>query len=124
MLIVSGEVVVEEGAIDQVRDALRTMEGETRKEPGCLTYAFSVDVNDPTMVRIFETWESLDALREHFTMPHMASFNAAIGKIQRVTHRNPSVKPVIIFARQIIRKVSAVAQQHNVRVAMHAGIQG
>ncbi len=82
MLIVSGEIVVAEGAIDQVRDALRTMEEQTRKEPGCLTYAFSVDINTPTMVRIFERWESMDALRAHFKMPHMAVFGAAVGKIQ------------------------------------------
>jgi len=82
MLIVTGEVIVEEGALEGVREALGTMETETRKEPGCLTYAFSVDVNDPTMVRIFERWESMDALRAHFGTPHMAAFGAAIGAVQ------------------------------------------
>jgi quinol monooxygenase YgiN len=82
MLIVAGEVVVEPGAIDGVRDALQTMEDETRKEPGCVTYAFSLDVNDPNMVRIFERWESLEALAAHFKAPHMAAFGAAMGKIK------------------------------------------
>jgi quinol monooxygenase YgiN len=82
MLIVAGEVVVESGGIDAVRNALRTMETETRKEPGCLTYAFSVDINDPTMVRIFEVWESMEALRQHFEMPHMAAFGGAAAKIR------------------------------------------
>ena len=82
MLIVTGEVVVDEDAVDRVRDALRTMEEETRKEPGCLTYAFSVDVNDPTLVRIFERWESMEALGAHFNTPHMAAFNQAAGKLQ------------------------------------------
>ena len=58
------------------------MEEETRKEPGCLTYAFSVDINAPTMVRIFERWESMDALEAHFKTAHMATFGEAIGKIQ------------------------------------------
>ena len=82
MLIVAGEVVVEEGSVERVRDALRIMEEETRKEPGCRTYAFSVDVNDPTMLRIFERWDSMDALEQHFETPHMAAFGAEIGRIQ------------------------------------------
>jgi quinol monooxygenase YgiN len=82
MLIVAGEVVVESGAIETVKDALHAMETETRKEPGCSTYAFSVDVNDPTTLRIFEVWNSLDALRKHFGTPHMAAFGAAVGRIQ------------------------------------------
>jgi quinol monooxygenase YgiN len=82
MLIVAGEIVVEEGAVDAVREALRTMETETRKEAGCLTYAFSTDVNDPTMVRIFERWESDGALAAHMKTPHMAAFGASVAKIQ------------------------------------------
>jgi len=82
MLIVAGEVVVDNAAIDAVRGALGTMESETRKEPGCVTYAFSVDITDPNMMRIFEVWESMEALREHFKTPHMAAFGAAVSKIQ------------------------------------------
>ncbi len=82
MLIVAGEVVVEEGAIDSVRDALRTMEEETRKESGCLTYVFAVDINAPTTMRIFERWESQEALSAHMKTPHMAEFGAVVGKIK------------------------------------------
>jgi quinol monooxygenase YgiN len=82
MLIVAGEIVVEKGAIEAVREALQKVERATRAEAGCITYAFSVDVSDPQMVRIFERWESLDALRAHLQMPHMAEFGAAVGKIQ------------------------------------------
>jgi quinol monooxygenase YgiN len=34
------------------------------------------------MVRIFERWESMEALQAHFAMPHMKTFNEAIGRIQ------------------------------------------
>lgn len=79
MLIVAAEAVVEAGTVETLREALRAMETETRKEPGCLSYAFSVDVTDPTMIRIFERWESMDALAAHFKTPHMAAFGAALG---------------------------------------------
>jgi len=82
MLIVMGEVVVDEGAVDKVRDALRTMEQETRKEPGCLGYAFSLDVNDASTVRISERWQSLEALQAHFATPHMAAFGLAVADLQ------------------------------------------
>ncbi|MEP5837492.1 MAG: putative quinol monooxygenase [Marinobacter sp.] len=81
MLIVIVEVRVPEGAIESVKDAIATMEAESRKEPGCHTYAFSVDVNDATMVRITELWESRADLEGHFTMPHMAGFSAALGQL-------------------------------------------
>ena len=82
MLIVMGEVVVEEGAVEKVRNALQDMEQATRKEPGCLSYAFSLDINDPTTVRISERWASMDALQEHFHSPHMAAFGAAVADLQ------------------------------------------
>ncbi|MFT5696806.1 MAG: quinol monooxygenase YgiN [Myxococcota bacterium] len=82
MLVVVAEVTVAAGAIEGVRDALATMETESRNEPGCQTYAFSVDVNDATMVRITERWDSMDALQAHFKTPHMAAFGAAIAQVQ------------------------------------------
>jgi len=82
MLLVAGEIVVDADAVERVRDALRTMEDETRKEAGCLTYAFSVDINDPTKVRLIERWESMAALEKHIASPHMAAFGVAVGAIQ------------------------------------------
>ena len=82
MIVVLGEVRVAAGAIDAVSEAITTMETESRKEPGCHTYAFSVDVSDPTLVRISEVWEDMADLQAHFTMPHMAEFGAALGKIE------------------------------------------
>jgi quinol monooxygenase YgiN len=81
MIVVLGEIRVAEGAVEVVRDAIATMEAESRKEPGCHTYAFSEDLSDPTLVRITEVWESLADLQAHFTMPHMAEFGAALGKL-------------------------------------------
>ena len=78
MLIVVAEVGIEEGSVDGVRDALRTMETETLKESGCDTYAFSIDVSDPTTMRIIERWESEEALAAHFKAPHMAAFQAKV----------------------------------------------
>lgn len=82
MLIVAGEVVIEEGQIDAVRAPLEKMVAATRAEPGCLAYAFSVDLSDACCLRIFERWESEEALAEHFASPHMAEFGAAMASFQ------------------------------------------
>lgn len=82
MLIVAAELSIEAGATDAVKEELRTMETESRKESGCQTYAFSIDVNDPETLRITERWDSMDDLKAHFQTPHMAAFGAAMAQIK------------------------------------------
>lgn len=82
MIIVAVEAEVEESAISGVRDAIDRMEEQSRKEAGCLTYAFSTDINNPNTIRVFERWESMEALQAHFKTPHMAEFNKALAELQ------------------------------------------
>jgi quinol monooxygenase YgiN len=74
MIIILVEVGVKDGGSDQVRQAVTRMEQATRKEPGCVSYAFSTDVSDPNTVRVTERWKSLDDIRAHMASPHMAQF--------------------------------------------------
>jgi quinol monooxygenase YgiN len=74
LIIVMGEITVEPGAADKVRDALAEMEAETHKEAGCITYAFSTDVVNPGTVRISERWNSMEDIEAHTKTPHMAKF--------------------------------------------------
>jgi quinol monooxygenase YgiN len=55
------------------------MMSETRKEQGCISYTFSADLEQAGRFRIFEEWESDEALRTHFASPHMARFQQAVG---------------------------------------------
>ena len=90
MLVIAGEIEIDPAhRTAAVTAALRMME-ETRKEAGCISYSFSGDLADGGLFRIFEEWESPEALAAHFASPHMASFQAAVGglgvkrmKIQR-----------------------------------------
>lgn len=55
MIIVAVEVVfAEEETTDRVRDAFRIMDEATQNEQGCIKCFSSVDVNDSTIVRIYE----------------------------------------------------------------------
>jgi quinol monooxygenase YgiN len=81
MLIVAAELSIEANAVDGVRDALAVMETGSRKESGCGTYVFSIDVNDPCTLRIFERWDSMEALEVHFKTPHMTAFREVLAKV-------------------------------------------
>ena len=78
MLIVLAKATVPAGALDAAREAIATMVAASRNEEGCIDYTFTTDVLDPTSLHIVEKWRDDDALKFHFTTPHMAAFQAAI----------------------------------------------
>lgn len=82
MIVVVVEVKLEAGAAVHAREAVAKMETATRAEPGCLTYAFSVDLSDDSTMRVIERWRSHEDLKAHLGSPHMAEFNQAIAAIR------------------------------------------
>ena len=81
MLVVSGVIVLGEEGREQAIEAAKQMAVATRSEEGCLTYSFYVDVEDPSRVRVFEEWQSEEALAAHFQAPHMAAFRQALSQV-------------------------------------------
>lgn len=78
MIVVNGTIEATPETIEAMRDAVATMEAASRAEPGCQDYTFSVELSNPSMLRITEKWDDMDALAAHFAMPHMAEFRAAM----------------------------------------------
>ena len=79
MLVIAGRIEIDPVNRDGAIAAAREMMEESHKEPGCISYAFSADLSDPGCFRIFEEWESQEALDAHFAAPHMAAFQAKVG---------------------------------------------
>ena len=79
MIVIAGHVALDPGQREKAEAAAREMMSETRKEPGCISYTFSADLEAAGRFRIFEEWESDEALRAHFASPHMARFQKAVG---------------------------------------------
>lgn len=66
MVIVAGYLVVEPLQRDGYREACKAVVEQARRTPGCLDFAISADLLDPSRVDIFERWESqaaVDAFR-------------------------------------------------------------
>ena len=79
MLVIAGIVRIDPDHRDAGIEAAVEMMKATRAEDGCISYTFSVDLEDPGVFRIFEEWESPEALAAHFQAPHMATFQKVIG---------------------------------------------
>ena len=78
MIVVNAIIETTAEAITAMQAAIATMETKSRAEDGCHDYTFSVELNNPDVLRITEKWESMAALGAHFGMPHMADFQAAM----------------------------------------------
>jgi quinol monooxygenase YgiN len=75
MIVIAGRARLHPSKMDEAVRAGSTMAATSRDEPGCLEYRFAVDIDDPLVVRIFEHWESAEALEAHFATPHFAAFS-------------------------------------------------
>jgi len=83
MLIIIGVVKVESVAeVEKARAGITAMVKASNAEPGCILYAFSQDLGDPTIIRITEKWKDQAALDAHFATPHMATFIAGLADVK------------------------------------------
>ena len=78
MLVVAGYVRIDKEHLPGVVLAARRMMKETRKEPDCLSSSFAMDLLDDSVIRIFEEWDSAEALQAHFRTSHMAEFQKTL----------------------------------------------
>lgn len=77
MIIVAGSVRVEPAKREAARATMEKTITASRAEDGCIDYAYSVDVLDPGLVRVWEVWRDRETLQRHFQMPHLAEWRAA-----------------------------------------------
>ena len=83
MIHVIGIVTLKPGCRDAYVDILRRNVPKVKAEEGCLAYEPTIDLETDIpvhekagddVVMIIEAWESVDALKNHFTAPHMLSY--------------------------------------------------
>jgi quinol monooxygenase YgiN len=82
MIHVIATVRVKPGRRDDFVALVKSITGQVTEEKGCIRYIPTVDivsglppqVQDENLVTMIEAWESLEALRNHLTTPHMALF--------------------------------------------------
>ena len=81
MIVIAGAIRIETAKQSEAVAAAIEMMEETHKEEGCISYVFSRDLTEAGAFRLFEEWESQEALDLHFAAPHMAKFQKVLGGI-------------------------------------------
>jgi len=76
MIVIEGSVRIAPHKLEEARAVMEAMILASRAEPGCIDYAYSIDVLDPGLVRVTERWESREALAQHFETAHMATWRS------------------------------------------------
>lgn len=74
MIIVHGTFPVKPEVRENALELMRRMSVASRAEVGCISYEFYVGLSDPNTVLLFQEWESVDALQDHFDTDHMQEF--------------------------------------------------
>lgn len=81
MIIVSGTMSFNPESHDAVVEAASAVAAASLAEPGCRTYGFWASTEERGTFRVFEEWESQEALTEHFALPHFVEFGGRLGDL-------------------------------------------
>lgn len=74
MIIVHGTFPVKAEVRDDALKLMERMSIASRAETGCISYEFYVGLTDPDTLLLFQEWESIEALQNHFETDHMEDF--------------------------------------------------
>lgn len=78
MIIVHGTFPVKPESRREALELMRKMAVASRAEQGCLSYEFYIALTDSNMLLLFQEWENVDALQDHFETAHMEEFLKAL----------------------------------------------
>ena len=85
MILVTGTIEVESvDEVQRVKAALIRRAEKSRADEGCIDYVFSIPLDHPTQIRLFETWESEELLDAHLMVPD-EEFNQLLAGAKLVT---------------------------------------
>ena len=74
MLILVVRVTIAAGHEDGVIESFRTLQEETRREPGCITYVVQRSRENPRVFMIYEQYKDEAALEAHRNSPHFKQY--------------------------------------------------
>jgi len=74
MIIVHGTFPVKQEFREEALKLMERMSVASRGEFGCISYEFYIGLSAPNTLLLFQEWESLEALQDHFDTQHMEEF--------------------------------------------------
>jgi quinol monooxygenase YgiN len=99
MIVINGTIRIPVANLERARPVLKALVEATRREDGCLSYAFAEDLLEPGLIRISEAWRDEAVLGAHFQAPHFIVWreaNPGLGVSDRdlVVYEAVSSKPL------------------------------
>ena len=79
-IIISGTVDLPPENLEAALEAIAPLVEGARAQPGCLDYDWCPDPLRPGRLRVFERWESEDALAEHFRNEWYLRMRETVGR--------------------------------------------
>lgn len=74
MIIVHGTFPVKAEMRERAIDLMKEMAIASKAEYGCVSYEFYVGLTEPNSMLLFQEWDSVEALQNHFETKHMEEF--------------------------------------------------
>jgi quinol monooxygenase YgiN len=78
MIIITGDLLIKEGNMQQVMQASQKHVAHSRTEPGCISHAVYQDPEDELRLFFYEQWQDQAAIDAHFALPSSQAFVAAV----------------------------------------------
>ena len=72
---------VKKDKLGEMREVIQKSVPPTQKEPGCLHYEYSQDIDDETVFVLVEQWRDLPKLEMHFKTSHFRETAETLGAI-------------------------------------------
>jgi len=82
MIVIQGHFDVHADDCAAYEALVVPMQQASSAEEGCVTYVFSKDLEVAGRYRLGECWETDEALKAHFQMPHMATLQAGLKSVR------------------------------------------
>jgi len=81
MIVASGFIKMSPGDFEVVKGDLIEAVQAAREQEGCISYAFSADLENPDIMWVNEVWENMESITAHTSKPHFAKLGRALANI-------------------------------------------
>ena len=105
MIIVHGQFPILKDQQARAHKLMQEMAAASRLETGCVSYEFYAALTNPCKLLLFQEWESVGALQDHFETDHMEMF---------LTHLPEILAGEIVTRRYEVRHQKSVSEEDEV----------
>ncbi|MBL4630607.1 MAG: antibiotic biosynthesis monooxygenase [Paraglaciecola sp.] len=81
MMIITGDVLIKEGKMQDALQACQKHVAHSRTEPGCISHAVYQDPENVLRLFFYEQWADQAAIDAHFALPSSKAFIATVGAL-------------------------------------------